>query len=162
MMTGQHSCSLCPMSSDNEFPQDLCALFSGNHIIPPCPPAIREDNICSPFLPKTFAVSLAMASQYRDDLPCLLTRTALQPGNAFPWPRHFPSSHLPWRWSCLCETKTDSEAHSVFPSHYSSIISTSAEIHLPHKYLASFKFSFFCSTPSLHLILLFLFARQSF
>lgn len=116
----------------------------------------------SPLLPKTFAVSLTVASQCRDDLPCILTKTALQPGNAFPLPRHFLSSHLPWRPSCLCETKTDSEAHSVFPSHYSSTISTSAEIHLPPKYLASFKFSFFRFTPSLYLILLFLCARQSF
>lgn len=84
-------------------------------------------------LPKTFAVSLlAVASQCKDRLPSPPTTTTLQPGNASLLPRHFPSSHLPWRLSCLCQTKTDSEAHSVFPSHYSSTSSTSAETHLPH------------------------------
>lgn len=147
-MTGQHSCPLsaqCPLSTNSSKSYVPCSVAATS-----CPFALQPSEkpyfqVGSPFLPKTFAVSLAVARQCRDNLPSPLTKTPLQPGNAFLLPRHFLPSHLPWRPSCLCETKTDSEAHSVFPSHYSSTISTSAEIHLPHKYLASSKFRFFCS-----------------
>lgn len=156
--------TLCPMSSVN------LTNFSKSYV--PCSVAATSFPFAlqpsekpyfqagSPFLPKTFAVSLAVARQCRDNLPSSLTKTALQPGNAFLPPRHFPSSHLPWRPSCLWDKNWLWSSFSFsFPllihHFYLSWDSSATQI------LGKFQVQFLLLTPSLYLILLFLCARQS-